>query len=248
MFAAQYQHQYFLFADSVKQEELNSKNIDQFFNPQYWQQQGRILGSAQGRGTTYFLATKDLFGMNTALRHYYRGGLWGKINRDHYAFPDCLNKTRSFAEFLLLDRLYQAGIAVPQPIAAKVEKTLFGYRADLITQRIEQAKDLTDLLQTQDLSGQAWEGIGKLIAQLHQEQICHTDLNAHNILVQNFGQNNEKYWLLDFDKCGQKAGQSWKKENLARLHRSFIKEVERMKIRFNEDCWQSLLKGYQSIS
>lgn len=246
MFTFQNKNQYFLFADEVGQEGVNAEQAAQFFNPQYWQQQNRVIGSAQGRGTTYFLATEDLFGVNTALRHYYRGGLWGKINRDYYSFTG-LEKTRSFAEFLLLERLHQAGLAVPKPIAAKVEKTVFGYRADLLTQRIEDAKDLTDLLQHQELSEQAWQNIGKLIGQLHKEQICHTDLNAHNILVQNFGQNNESYWLLDFDKCGERAGQAWKQENLARLHRSFIKEVGRMNISFNKDCWQSLLKGYDFI-
>ena len=45
---------------------------------------------------------------------------------------------------------------------------------------------------------------------------------------------NKKCWLIDFDKCGQKSGDSWKQGNLERLHRSFVKEVGRMNIQPDE--------------
>ena len=96
-------------------------NQELFFNATFWQQHNRIIGSAKGRGTTWFLQTADLFGVNTALRHYYRGGLWGKINKDRYRFND-LNHTRSMAEFNLLNQLHQSGLPVPKPIGARVRK------------------------------------------------------------------------------------------------------------------------------
>ena len=58
---------------------------------------------------------------------------------------------------------------------------------------------------------------------------------------------NKKCWLIDFDKCGQKSGDSWKQGNLERLHRSFVKEVGRMNIQFNEENWAELLKGYNNL-
>lgn len=215
-----------------------------FFNPQFWQTQNRIIGSAKGRGTTYFLKTQDWFGINTTLRHYYRGGLWGKFNKDRYHFSS-LTKTRSFAEFDLLQRLYHAGLPVPKPIGARVQKGRLGfcYQADILTEKIENAQDLTALLQTEALSRETWQQIGGLIRRLHDLQICHTDLNAHNILVQNTNQE-QKCWLLDFDKCGEKSGDFWKPENLNRLHRSFMKEKERMKIQFTEQNWDDLTLGY----
>ncbi|PJG82346.1 3-deoxy-D-manno-octulosonic acid kinase [Caviibacterium pharyngocola] len=217
-----------------------------FFDPHFWQEQQRIIGSAQGRGTTWFIQSQDLFGMNCALRHYYRGGLWGKLNKDRYVF-DKLENTRSFAEFALLNRLHQAGLPVPKPLAAKIELCGFGcYRADILTEKIENAQDLTALLQTAALTESAWQQIGKLIRRLHDLQICHTDLNAHNILVQHFGTPAEKYWLLDFDKCGEKSGENWKAENLQRLHRSFQKEIGRMHIRFEDENWRQLLAAYQA--
>ena len=90
----------------------------------------RLLGKtttyyrfSKGRGTTYFLNTRDLFGVNTALRHYYRGGLWGKCNKDRYRFQS-FTETRSVAEFQLLNQLHQAGVAVPKPIAARVKRQI----------------------------------------------------------------------------------------------------------------------------
>ena len=231
-------NRFFLFDfDENKAEQAH------FFEAAYWQRQNRILGSAQGRGTTWFLRTDDLFGVNSALRHYYRGGLWGKINRDRYSFTS-LQNTRSFAEFHLLNQLHQAGLPVPKPIGARVEKLAFNsYRADILTEKIENAQDLTALLQQTTLSEDGWRQIGQLIRRLHDLQICHTDLNAHNILVQQTD-DQQKYWLLDFDKCGQKSGSFWKQENLNRLQRSFLKEVGRMNIRFNPQDWQNLSEGY----
>ena len=232
-------NRFFLFDfDENKAEQAH------FFEAAYWQRQNRILGSAQGRGTTWFLRTDDLFGVNSALRHYYRGGLWGKINRDRYSFTS-LQNTRSFAEFHLLNQLHQAGLPVPKPIGARVEKLAFNsYRADILTEKIENAQDLTALLQQTTLSEDGWRQIGQLIRRLHDLQICHTDLNAHNILVQQTDEQ-QKYWLLDFDKCGQKSGSFWKQENLNRLQRSFLKEVGRMNIRFNPQDWQNLSEGYE---
>lgn len=213
------------------------------FDIAFWQDQQRVIGQAKGRGITWFLQADDLdIGKNLALRHYYRGGWSAKFNRDRY-FDRTLQNGRSFAEFEILRHLHNAGLAVPQPIAARVIKKTVGYQADILLERIDHSQDLTALLQQTTLSDQQWQQIGGLIRQMHDLQVCHRDLNAHNILLQ---QQNEcaKFWLIDFDKCSFSTGEHWKKENLARLHRSFIKEVGRMKIHFSEQNWQQLLAGY----
>ncbi|QPB42033.1 3-deoxy-D-manno-octulosonic acid kinase [Rodentibacter haemolyticus] len=239
MFEYQHNNQFFIF-----NFDRTFDTQTEFFNPEFWQSQQCILGSAKGRGTTYFLQTKDWFGVNCALRHYYRGGLWGKFNKDRYHFSS-LEKTRSFAEFRLLQRLYNADLPVPKPIGARVKKGQLGicYQADILTEKIENAQDLTALLSNETLPTEIWQQMGRLIRQLHDLQICHSDLNAHNILVQQTVQG-QKCWLLDFDKCGEKSGDSWKMENLDRLYRSFIKEVGKMNIRFNEQNWSDLTDAY----
>ena len=57
-------------------------------------------------------------------------------------------------------------------------------------------------------------------------------------------ESETKFWLIDFDKCGEKSGNFWKEGNLQRLQRSFNKEVERMHIQFDEQHWQHLMEGY----
>ena len=159
MLEFQQDNQFFLFNLTEKPTEPAS-----FFESAFWEKQQRIIGSAKGRGTTYFLNTKDLFGVNTALRHYYRGGLWGKFNKDRYRLQS-FTETRSVAEFQLLNQLHQAGVAVPKPIAARVKKGKLGicYQADILIEKIENAQDLTALLQTQQLPNDVWQAIGKLI-------------------------------------------------------------------------------------
>ncbi|MFZ7201150.1 3-deoxy-D-manno-octulosonic acid kinase [Avibacterium avium] len=241
MLELQQQNQYFIF-------NLETQPVDPsaYFNPQFWQQQQRILGSAKGRGTTWFVQSADLFGVNCALRHYYRGGLFGKLNKDRYWFRN-LQHTRSFAEFHLLNKLHQDGLPVPKPIGARVIKGRAGicYQADLLSEKIENAQDLTTLLQHHSLSAENWQQIGRLIRQLHDRQICHTDLNAHNILVQHFATPEQKYWLIDFDKCAEKSGNHWKAKNLARLHRSFIKEKGKLGIQFSDNDWENVVLGYK---
>lgn len=217
---------------------------DEWFQPVDWYIKNRVVATAKGRGVTWFLDSQDLFGMNSVLRHYYRGGIVGKVVKDQYYFQR-LETTRSFAEFRLLQQLQQKGLPVPYPIAARVIKVGCFYRADILLQRIENAKDLTKVLQQTALSTEVWYQIGQLIRQLHNHQICHTDLNAHNILLQQ-QDNTTKLWLIDFDKCGFRQGDEWKAENLARLHRSFHKEVGRMQIHFNNEAWQQLLNGYHA--
>ena len=217
-----------------------------FFESAFWEKQQRITGSAKGRGTTYFLNTKDLFGVNTALRHYYRGGLWGEIQQRSLSFAIIYRNTQR-GRISAFKSTPSSRCSRTQPIAARVKKGKLGicYQADILIEKIENAQDLTALLQTQQLPNDVWQAIGKLIRQLHNLQICHTDLNAHNILVQQL-ENEQKCWLIDFDKCGQKSGDSWKQGNLERLHRSFVKEVGRMNIQFNEENWTELLKGYNA--
>ena len=68
--------------------------------------------------------------------------------------------------FYLLQRLYESGLPVPKPIAARVQKGKFGicYQADILTEKIENAQDLSLLLQATPLPKEIWTQIGKLIS------------------------------------------------------------------------------------
>jgi 3-deoxy-D-manno-octulosonic acid kinase len=217
---------------------LLNEDIELLFTPLYWQEKNLVLGSAMGRGTTWFVNMQRIEG---ALRHYRRGGLFGKIISDHYLFLGW-NKTRSLQEFKLLQQLTKAGVNVPRPIAARVIKKVFCYQADLLSEKIPDAQDLVAILQNKSLSNTIYHKIGQEIKKMHQVQVNHTDLNIHNILID----KNNKVWIIDFDKCTKHNGEGWKEKNLQRLKRSFVKEVKKCGIYWNEEDWEALLAGYQT--
>ncbi|MDG6881939.1 3-deoxy-D-manno-octulosonic acid kinase [Phocoenobacter uteri] len=201
-----------------------------------------LLGFSKGRGITWFLKTDALFGMNSVKRHYYRGGLFGKLVKDHYFFT-AYEKTRAVQEFNLLQKMYQWQLPVPRPIAVKIDKKCCIYTADILIEKLENTQDLSQFLQKNTLNSQQYFQLGQLIKKLHQHQVHHSDLNIHNIL---FDEENNKFWLIDFDKCFIQTGNDWKSSNVERLLRSFNKEIERLNIQFQEADWQSFLEGYQS--
>lgn len=209
------------------------------FDPEYWQENGKVLGSATGRGTTWFVA---LDSMDGALRHYRRGGLFAKLVKDHYLFTGWEN-TRSYQEFQLLNLLIKAGVNVPKPIAARSVKRTFCYQADLLSEKIPKSRDLVAILQDAPLSKEMHQKIGVEIGKMHTAQVNHTDLNIHNILID----DQENVWIIDFDKCYQQQGDEWKTKNLSRLTRSFHKEVNKRQIHWSEDEWHYLLEGYNTI-
>jgi len=206
------------------------------FEPNYWKENNKIIGSAEGRGTTWFV---QLESMQCALRHYRRGGLFGKIIADQYLF-NTWEKTRSIAEFNLLQKLRQFEVNVPRPIAARVVKKGFFYQADLLSEKIPDAQDLVDILQQRRLSEAEYSAIAIQIKKMHQVQVNHTDLNIHNILLDKQG----KAWIIDFDKCHEQAGNEWKEGNLKRLLRSFNKELNKRQIKWNIQDWECLSKVY----
>lgn len=214
-------------------ESLLVESPHDVFDPEYWQKNGHVLGSAQGRGTTWFVATQKL---DAALRHYRRGGLFGKLIEDRYFFSNWEN-TRSCQEFKLLNVLIEADVNVPRPIAARAIKQGFTYKADLLSEKIPNARDLVSILMERSLPDEMYQKIGQEIRKMHSAQVNHTDLNIHNILIDDQG----KVWIIDFDKCFQQKGDSWKQSNLERLKRSFEKEVIKRNIKWSVEQWDKLL-------
>ena len=211
----------------------------------YWQERNAIVGSAQGRGTTWFIATENSKNVtrNWVLRHYYRGGLIGKVINDQYLFTG-MEKTRAASEFSLLKTIRSLGLPAPKPVAFRVAQHGLFYRADLLSSRIENASDLVGILTENAIDDTLWFEIGKIIKSFHQHGIYHHDLNAHNILVD----DNNKVWLIDFDRGEQRENKNkWPEQNMARLLRSFRKESIRVaNFHWREKNWQALLNGYQS--
>ena len=210
----------------------------EMLNASYWQGLNAVIGSAQGRGTTYFVKHNN---QQWVLRHYYRGGLIGQLIKDSYLFIN-YRLTRAAAEFNLLQTMTELGLPVAKPIAYRVEKKGFCYHADLLTTRINDAEDLVAVLAKKPLSKKTWAAIGQTIQAFHRQGIYHHDLNARNILLD----QQQKVWLIDFDRGQQRQPNNrWQQDNLKRLLRSFRKEKQKLPIlHWHSEDWLALQQGY----
>ncbi|EAQ31281.1 3-deoxy-D-manno-octulosonic acid kinase [Idiomarina baltica] len=213
---------------------------DNFFSAKYWQQKKAIAGNATGRATVWFIQQGD-HGM--VLRHYYRGGLVGKVNKDKF-MREPVERSRAIAEFDLLVKLRNQNLPVPRPIAARMRKVgVMSYTADILVEVIPGAVDVYRLLRERQLNVEQWQSLGAAIRQLHDKNVFHSDLNCHNIMLD----DNDKPWIVDFDKCGFREPGEWKKENLDRLLRSLKKEKAKYDTFYWKESrdWPELLTGYE---
>lgn len=221
---------------SIFQNEKND-----YFEPKYWQSKHAIEGHERGRGTTWFVRHN---GHSLVLRHYYRGGLMSRVNRDSYLYTGVKN-TRSMREFSVLQTLFDAGLPVPEPAAARTIRKGRRYTADLITRRIPNAQDLLQTLQA-PASNTLIRDVAETVAQLHHFGVWHPDLNIQNILVD----DKQKVWIIDFDQAKLfPLKQRHRMRMLERLERSFMKEHVRHGIIWTEQNWRHFMACYeQAIS
>lgn len=215
------------------------------FQADYWRERDAIRGAATGRSTAFFVEADK---HQLLLRHYYRGGLVGKVNKDRFK-RESVEQSRAMAEFSLLLKLRELELPVPNPVAAHFKLAPgWGYRADILVEVIPAAADVFKRLQKDALAADCWQSIGATVKQFHQAGVYHSDLNCHNILVD----EQRKVWLVDFDKCGFKSAGEWQQANLQRLLRSLLKEQKKAAeqstaFHFDEDRdWPQLLAGYES--
>jgi 3-deoxy-D-manno-octulosonic acid kinase len=219
-------------------DTLRTSNFSaHFFEPEYWLQHDAIEGTARGRGTTWFIRTGD---SGFVLRHYRRGGLIAKFSKDAYLWRG-ESETRAFAEWYLTYHLHRAGLPVPAPIAARYVRQGLFYRADLITQRIDDSVSLAARLMEGPLPLTQWIAIGRCIRRFHDAGVHHADLNAHNILL-----TPEQVYLIDFDRGTLRKRGWWADTTLVRLYRSLEKiTLLAAPDSFTDQDWQSLLAGYR---
>ncbi|HEY7885774.1 MAG TPA: lipid IV(A) 3-deoxy-D-manno-octulosonic acid transferase [Cellvibrionaceae bacterium] len=210
------------------------------FSSDWYRQQGAVRGSASGRNTVWFVQHE---GRSMVLRHYYRGGLIGKILGDRFLACPVLS-SRAMLEFSLLQWMYQQGLPVPRPCAARYYRRGLFYRADILVELIPQSRDLVTVLsEPRALSTSEWQQVGLAIARMHAKGVYHADLNCHNILLD----ANGKVWLVDFDKCERRRPGAWQQQNLQRLLRSLRKERNKLPVfTWQESDWQALMVGYES--
>lgn len=170
---------------------------------------------AGGRGGAWYL--DGPFGQ-AVLRHYRRGGVMARVNREHYLWCGA-SRTRGARELALLERLVDADLPAPEPIAAAHWREGLLYRAALLMRRIPVRADLMSLVHD-DATKAPWDEVGRCIARFHRYGAHHPDLNARNILQDNQG----RIVVIDWDRGsdGHRPGR-WCEAELQRLERSLRK-------------------------
>lgn len=208
------------------------------FSAAHWQQQQAVIGQSRGRNIAWFIRHN---GAALVMRHYYRGGLIGKLVKDNFSYQSVL-ASRAMQEFNLLRYMRRCGLPVPQPLAAQYVRRGLCYRADIMIALIAGSQDLATILAAGTaLSSSQWQQVGRVIARFHQQGVYHSDLNCHNILLD----ASDQVWLIDFDKCAVRAPGDWMQQNLARLQRSLQKEQTlHAGFSWQQQDWQALLQGY----
>ncbi len=224
---------YVLTANKVGDRNLSAD----FFDPTWLKQQNLIEQTKSGRGAVYFFSFNN---RKFALRHYLRGGLVAKINKQRFRWKNIAN-TRVYSELLLLEYMHKNGLRVPTPIAGRVEKAGLTYSAAIITEIIPHSNELHQILLQSPIDKALWSAIGASIKQMHNLNVCHDDINVKNILID----NKEQVFLIDFDKCMRKPDGNWKEKNIARFRRSLDKQLTKhLGYAFNQDDWEALVEGY----
>lgn len=215
------------------------KITPEVFDPAWWQAQDAVVGEASGRGVTLYVDAGD---QHWVLRPYRRGGMFARLVHRRYLFTG-RDRTRCVREFLVLKRLYEAGLPVPRPVAARYLRAGLTYEAALITVRIPNSETLAKTLRAGPLAPETWLAIGRCLRAFHQQGLCHADLNAHNILLD----EAHKVYVIDMDRAlFRPVGRGWQDANLARLRRSLNKVGVEEGAEFRGDPdWAALLAGYQ---
>ena len=200
---------------SILSDAAIVRQVEQgWFDPAWWGEAARRVTSG-GRGGAWFV---DSPAGPAVLRHYLRGGLVAKLNRDLHLWRGS-ERVRSFAEFRLARELHKDGLPVPEPIAACYLRRGLFYRAAILVQRLEDVVSLADLVKA-DSASAPWEQTGELVSRCHRGGLDHVDLNADNILFHPDGRS----WVIDLDRCQRRLPQTgWRMRNLARLERSLLK-------------------------
>ena len=220
-------------------EPANTFN-KRLFDIEWLHQQSLITGAPKGgRGNTYFL---NIDGTELVLREYLRGGLIRHVNPRYYLWRG-LQHTRAFRELHMLSNCVFKGLPTSVGYACKVDRRGLLYTASLITYKLE-GSTLAEM--RENVPELVWQRVGTTIASFHNEGVWHADLNAHNILIDG---DSSEVSLIDFDRARELPPNApAMQSNIARLHRSLIKEAGKGGYDFNADGWAVLLQAYDENS
>ena len=135
------------------------------------------------------------------VRHYQRGGAMGPILGDRYL---SLGRYRPLCETVASLEARERGIPTPAVVAGIVYPAGIFYRADLVTEEVPGAVDLSQVLfgaaSTEIDPEAALIATGGIVRSLERNGLFHPDLNAKNIVLTSTNEGVDAY-LVDLDRC-----------------------------------------------
>ncbi len=173
-----------------------------------------------GRSAAVVFQFENGRGVLRELRH---GGMFRALTGGAF-----FSRKRPLSEIEILELAGTGGLSVPEPLAAAVRRSGFGFRAFVATRLIENAVELAGCfgraLRPDPSERHAiLSACGREVRHMHDAGILHADLHARNILVV-LGKRPLAY-ILDFDKAVVRNAVSVRERqmNLLRLGRSVDK-------------------------
>ncbi len=161
------------------------------------------------------------------VRRYRHGGLLRWLTGVRFFDP-----ARPFRELALAAALLERGLRTPRVVAARARRLRpFGWRLDLVSERVEGSCDLAEVLEGLRSGGLAPEerqglarALGRLLSAAHGAGLAHADLQPKNVLVEWTAGPREpaRLWLIDLDRSRLEGHLSLERRhrNLARLYRA----------------------------
>jgi 3-deoxy-D-manno-octulosonic acid kinase len=215
---------------------LKEPPVVAWFEAAQWRRAGAVAIETSGRGAALIVER----GSDTwVLRHYRRGGVVARFIDDHYLWSG-VERTRAFREWRLLRKLRDAGLPVPNPVAAHVYRTGPIYTADIITSFLPDTRKLSWFIAQGRVPPECWRRVGTMIRAVHDHGVDHPDLTAHNVLLDGAGDT----FLVDFDNAHFKEPGEWRQQGMQRMNRSLRKVALETGTEFDAAAWRELEAGY----
>jgi len=224
-------------AHAVLYDAALREHVDaSWFDPSHWQGARGVERETSGRGAVLIVPHGD---ETWVVRHYRRGGYVARFIEDHYIWLGA-ERSRSFREWRLLRRLHDAGLPVPNPIAAHVHRLGVLYTADIITTYLPDTRKLSAFIAERNVPTDCWRRVGRMVRAVHEHGVDHPDLTAHNILLDARGE----LFLVDFDNAHVKPPGPWQRAGVDRLQRSLRKVAVETGTEYDPTAWAQIEAGY----
>ena len=209
------------------------------FEAAFWTRSEVREQTLGGRGGSSLI---EIDGRRAVLRRYRRGGAMGNLFSDQYLWLG-QSMTRPWREWDILLRGRDAGLPVPEPIAACTCRGGLFYRAALITAFLDDTEMMTRRLQREPLPRECWHDLGGLIKRMHGVGIQHVDLTPDNILMD----SANRFYIVDFDKArSMKRLGDWQWQPIKRFQRGIVKRKGLQALHYDDHDWQVFMEGYRA--